>query len=170
MLHCMLPGATNLPTGILFGSSDNDGINGNSVYVYSLHCGRSVHWRCNNAFTNTSIPVPPLQEAESYLYWWLWWSHCYHCCGCQEMQVYAKFLLLHYFTVKMSFLFLTANSNGKLFRSTWVERFEMTTNNTMSQLIIDKENSCAALIQPVQDNVRPCIGEYNTLMMVFNYY
>ena len=30
----------------------------------------------------------------------------------------------------------------------------MTTNNTKSQLI-DKEDSCVALIQPVQDDVRP---------------
>ena len=35
----LLPGATSLPTGTLLGSSYNDSINENSVYVYSLHCG-----------------------------------------------------------------------------------------------------------------------------------
>ena len=39
----LLPGATNLPTGTSLCSSNNDSINGNSVYIYSLHCGRSIN-------------------------------------------------------------------------------------------------------------------------------
>ena len=109
----LLPGATNLPTGTSLGSS-NDSINGNSVYIYSLHCGRSVYWMCNNAFTNNSrrcrymhmkwaAYLCPLYKRRS--------PTCTGDCGghiviivvvVKKRKYNAKLLLLYYFTVKMS--------------------------------------------------------------------